>query len=135
MVPELSLRRFLVFLTRIPVFAMIVILSAGTLVAAEEKAAPAVDLKSFLVSTKGTYGWEPVQASGDGLSYDFFPDGRLHIQGKDGEASMWEGKWSVSGDKVTMTNSTKKTKKTVTAKVEGKELLLDGVRYRRYKAQ
>lgn len=94
-----------------------------------------MDLKKFLVSTKGTYGWEPVKEGGDGLSYDFFPDGRLHIQGKDGEATMWEGKWSVSGDKVTMSNTTKKTKKTVTAKVDGKELVLDGVKYRRYKAQ
>lgn len=101
----------------------------------KEAAASAVALKKFLHSTDGTYGWEPVKAGGDGLSYDFFPDGRLHIQGADGEATMWEGKWLLEGNNLTMTNSTKKTKKTVTATADGKELLLDNVRYRRYKPQ
>ena len=86
-------------------------------------------LKEFLLSTEGTYGWAPVE--GD-LSYDFFPDGRLHIQGKDGEATMWEGTWSLEGDQLTLTNKTNKTKKTVTAKRDGAELVLDGKHYRRY---
>ncbi|HEX8372316.1 MAG TPA: hypothetical protein VF585_06030 [Chthoniobacterales bacterium] len=87
-------------------------------------------LKEFLHSTEGTYGWAPVE--GD-LSYDFFPDGRLHIQGKDGEATMWEGTWSLEGDQLTLTNKTNKTTKTVTAKRDGAELVLDGKHYRRYK--
>jgi len=135
MFADLPFRRFLVCLTWMVASVAIMQLSVSAFAAADEKVSPAIDLKKYLVSTKGTYGWEPVKAEGDGLSYDFFPDGRLHIQGKDGEASMWEGKWSVSEDKVTMTNSAKKTKKTVTAKVDGKELLLDGVRYRRYKPE
>ena len=68
-----------------------------------------------------------------GLSYDFFPDGRLHIQGSEGEASMWEGKWELKGDQLTLINTTSKTKKTVSASISGNELLLDGKAYRRYR--
>lgn len=87
-------------------------------------------LKKFLLSTEGTYGWSPVKGT---ISYDFFPDGRLHIQGPDGEATMWQGKWSLKGDQLTLVNSDEKTTKTVTAKIDGDDLLLDEARYRRYK--
>jgi|GEM_PF-1288106 len=93
----------------------------------KEKAA---NLKKFLLSTKGTYGWNPVKGT---IRYDFFPDGRLHIQGPDGEATMWQGKWSLKGDQLTLVNIDEKTTKTVTAKMDGDELLLDDVCYRRYK--
>jgi hypothetical protein len=83
----LPFRRFLSGLTRAMVSMLMIHLSASAFAAAEEKTAPAVDLKGFLVSTKGTYGWEPVKAGGDGLSYDFFPDGGP--SGPDGEAA-WE---------------------------------------------
>ena len=89
-------------------------------------------LKKFLLSPEGTYGWAPVKGT---ITYDFFPDGRLHIQGPDGEATMWEGKWTLAEDQLTLVNSDKKTKKTVTAARDGKDLLLDGQRYRRYRAE
>ncbi|MEQ1862531.1 MAG: hypothetical protein ABMA13_21640 [Chthoniobacteraceae bacterium] len=89
-------------------------------------------LRRFLLSTKGTYGWSPVQGT---ISYDFFPDGRLHIEGPDGEATMWQGKWKLTGDKLTITNSDRKTTTTVTVKIDGADLLLDGKRYKRYRPQ
>jgi hypothetical protein len=100
---------------------------------ADDENAPAIT-KKFLHSTEGTYGWMPVQVK-RGISYDFFPDGRLHIQGPDGEATMWEGKWSLKGDQLTIINSDKKETKTYTAKIDGKFLLLDGRRYTRQKAE
>lgn len=89
-------------------------------------------LRRFLLSTKGTYGWNPVKGT---ISYDFFPDGRLHIQGPDGEATMWQGKWKLSGDQLTITNSDQNTTKTVAAKIDGADLLLDGKRYKRYRPE
>ncbi|NOQ34793.1 MAG: hypothetical protein GQ569_02745 [Methylococcaceae bacterium] len=84
----------------------------------------------FLHSVEGTYGWNPVE--GD-ISYDFFSDGRLHIQGADGEATMWEGKWTLLANQLTLVNTTLNTTKTVTATKEGNELLLDDKRYHRYR--
>lgn len=69
------------------------------------------------------------------FSMIFFPNGNLAIQGPDGEATMWEGKWSLKGDQLTLTNDSLKTKKTVTAKVEGTEILLGVDRYKRYKPE
>lgn len=88
------------------------------------------DLKKFLYSTKGTYGWQPVKGT---IMYDFFKDGRLSVQGPDGEATMWEGKWSLKGDQLTISYN-KKTS-TVTATIDGNDLLLDGQRYHRYKPE
>lgn len=105
--------------------ALFIALPAG--LAAEDGA-----LRKFLHSIEGTYGWSPVKGT---ISYDFFPDGRLHIQGPDGEATMWEGKWKLKGDQLTITNSDKKTTKTVAAKIDGKDLLLDGQRYKRYRPE
>lgn len=87
------------------------------------------DLRSFLHSTPGTYGWSPVEG---GISYDFFPEGRLHAQGSDGEASMWEGTWSLDGNELTMKIPALESNSTVTVEVSDGDLLLDGVRYRRY---
>jgi hypothetical protein len=98
----------------------------GVLADAEAK----VDLKKFLYSTKGTYGWQPVKGT---IMFDFFKDGRLAVQGPDGEATMWEGKWSLKDDKLTMSYD-KKTM-TVTAAIDGDDLLLDGKRYKRSKAE
>lgn len=97
-------------------------------------AGPAVTAK-FLHSTPGTYGWWTGTPSLKDPSYDFFPNGNLHIQGPDGEATMWEGKWSLKGDQLTLTNKPLKTSKTVTAAISGQDLLLNGVRYRRYKPE
>lgn len=90
------------------------------------------EIRKFLHSTDGTYGWEPEK--GD-LTYDFFKDGRVHIQGPDGEATMWEGKWTLKGDQLTIVNPEKKTKLTVTVTIEGDELLLDDVRYTRIQGE
>lgn len=87
------------------------------------------ELRQFLYSTPNTYGWQPVK--GD-ISYDFFKDGRLHVQGADGEASVWEGTWKLKGDQLTLKIPARKTNHTYTATREGKDLLLDGQRYRRY---
>lgn len=97
-------------------------------------AGPALTAK-FLHSTPGTYGWSTDAPNLQELNYDFFPNGNLHIQGPDGEATMWEGKWSLQGDKLTLTNKTLKKTKTVKAVIAGQDLLLDGVRYRRYKPE
>ncbi len=86
-------------------------------------------LRTFLSSTEGTYGWQPVK--GD-ISYDFFENGRLHVQGPDGEATMWEGTWKLKGDQLTIVVPDRKTNKTYTASIDGKDLLLDSARYKRY---
>lgn len=100
----------------------------------QETAAPAVALKKFLYSVAGTHGWEIAKRTGgDWMNYDFLPDGRLAMEGSDGEETMWEGRWWLEGNLLTMTNNERRTKKTVTAMADGRELLLDGVRYRRHK--
>jgi hypothetical protein len=87
------------------------------------------ELRQFLHSTPNTYGWQPVE--GD-ISYDFFEDGRLHVQGADGEATMWGGTWTLEGDQLTLKVPDLKTNKTFTVTMDGDDLLLDGDRYRRY---
>jgi hypothetical protein len=86
-------------------------------------------LRAFLHSSPGTYGWSPVEG---GISYDFFPDGRLHAQGEDGEATMWEGTWSLDGNSLNLKISALDSDATVSVEVEAGDLLLDGKRYRRY---
>lgn len=85
--------------------------------------------RQFLFSTPGTYGWQPVEG---GLSYDFFQDGRLHVQGDDGEATMWEGTWSLKGNVLTLKVPALKVNKSHQVSREGEFLLLDDVRYKRY---
>jgi len=87
------------------------------------------ELRQFLHSTPNTYGWQPVDGE---FSYDFFPDGRLHVQGSDGEASMWEGTWKLEGNRLTLKIPDLKVNTTFTAGADGDELLLDGQRYRRF---
>ncbi len=87
------------------------------------------ETRQFLYSTPNTYGWQPVK--GDN-SYDFFKDGRLHVQGKDGEATMWEGTWKLKGDQLTLKIPALKINRTYTVSMDGKILLLDSQRYRRY---
>ncbi len=86
-------------------------------------------LLEFLHSTEGSYGWQPFEGE---ISYDFFRDGRLHIQGEDGEATMWQGVWTLTGNQLTLVNSDLQTSKTVTAVKDGEDLLLNGQRYYRY---
>ena len=86
------------------------------------------ELRKFLLSTKGSYGWKPAKGT---ISYDFLADGRLAVQGSDGEATMWEGKWRLSGNTLTMTYNG--STKTVSAEIDDEDLLLDGKRYSRYR--
>ncbi len=99
----------------------------------EEKKGPSEsELKAFLISKEGTFGWV---TKSDSISLDFFQDGRLHIQGPDGEATMWEGKWSLQGDKLSMERPDMGKNITVTVKINGEELMLDQTVYTRYSPQ
>lgn len=86
-------------------------------------------LRAFLPSVAGTYGWE---TTADTISYDFFPDGRLHIQGPDGEATMWSGTWTLQGDQLTLKNTDEGTEKTVTVSRVGDNIKLGDMTYTRY---
>jgi hypothetical protein len=85
-------------------------------------------IRQFLYDPPGVYGWTPV---GGDKSYDFFKDGRLHVQGPDGEATMWGGTWKLKGDRLTLKVPDLKVNATYTVTIDGDDLLLDGQRYRR----
>lgn len=87
-------------------------------------------IRNFLHSTEGTYGWKSTQEE---FFYDFFKDGRLHIQGAEGESTMWEGKWSLKGNILTLENPDEDLIEDVTVKIEGANISLGGVAYERYK--
>lgn len=87
------------------------------------------ELKALVVSTPGTYGWE---TAGGKVSYDFFPTGKVHIQGPDGEATMWEGDWSIVDGKLTVKADSLPTE-TFTIDHQGDSLLLNGNVWNRYK--
>jgi hypothetical protein len=94
------------------------------------------DIKAFLYSKEGTFGWR-IDA-GTLILLDFFKDGRLSVQGPDGEATMWEGKWSLAGDQLTMECKgcgEMKAKETVTVKMDGEKLVLGDKTYSRNKPQ
>ena len=96
-------------------------------------AAPAVSedaIRAFLMSKEGTYGWK---TDADANTLDFFDDGRLPIQGPDGEATMWQGSWKLAGDQLTMTCADIKLNETVTVKIDGEKLILGSKTYTRYK--
>lgn len=84
----------------------------------------------FLKDPEGYYGW---QTTADKISFDFFDDGRLHIQGPDGEATMWEGKWELKGDQLTLQRADLNKTETVTVKIDGDKLVLGDKTYTRYK--
>ena len=87
-------------------------------------------IKSFLISKPQPYGWE---TKSNDISLDFVKDGRLQIQGPDGESTMWEGSWKVIGDKLTMRRPD--LEKTITVKIimNGEKLMLDSLVYTRSK--
>jgi len=89
-------------------------------------------LKEFLFDIADNYGW---QTTSDDKMLDFFKDGRLAIQGPDGEATMWEGKWSIDGNQITLECSDIKLNETVTAKIDGENLVLGTKIYTRYFAK
>lgn len=85
-------------------------------------------IRNFLYTAPGTFGWK---TKSENIMLDFFRDGRLHIQGPDGEMTLWSGKWSVSGDQVTMVRPDLKKTLKVTAKIEGKNIRLGDKLYTR----
>jgi hypothetical protein len=87
-------------------------------------------IRSFIVSKPNTYGWETKE---NDISLDFIKDGRIQIQGPDGESTMWEGKWSLKDDKLTMKRPDLEKTITVTVKIDGEFLVLDNLIYNRYK--
>ena len=89
---------------------------------------PEADLKAFLHSKEGTYGWK---TTADSITYDFFTDGRLHIQGPDGEATMWEGKWKLKGNQLTLISEERKLNETATIKMLNDTLFLGDKAYTR----
>ncbi|MDX2305319.1 MAG: hypothetical protein NW226_21090 [Microscillaceae bacterium] len=90
------------------------------------------DLKEFLFSVDGTYGWRSEQ---DENLYDFFKDGRWIIQGPEGEATMWQGKWTLEADQLSLECKdcgTLPAKQTLTVKKDGENLVLGDKTYTRY---
>lgn len=87
-------------------------------------------IRAFLTDIKDTYGWK---TDADQISLDFFPDGRLHIQGPDGEATMWTGSWKLSGSTLTMQRADLEKEISETVKIDGEKLILGGKTYIRYK--
>jgi hypothetical protein len=85
-------------------------------------------LRNFLYAAPGTYGWK---TKSDNKMLDFFRDGRLHIQGPDGEMTLWEGKWKLAGDQLTMVRPDLKKTITVPVRIEGKNLKLGDKNYTR----
>lgn len=88
------------------------------------------DIKNFLYDVEGQYGWK---TTSDSISFDFFKDGRLHIQGPDGEATMWEGSWTLKGDQLTMERIDIGKIETVRVKMDKEKLILGDKTYVRYK--
>lgn len=86
-------------------------------------------LRNFLYDTEGNYGW---QTTSDAISFSFLQDGRLHIQGPDGEATLWEGTWSLKGDQLTMDRKDLGKTETLTVKRDGEKLILGDKTYTRY---
>lgn len=93
-------------------------------------------MRRFLHSQEGTYGWDPINGvQAEDPNYDFFPDGRLHIQGPEGEATMWEGKWALEGDQLTLENTDEGTSGTYTIRTDGEFLYMNGRKFKRYKPE
>jgi len=70
------------------------------------------------------------------IMYGFMTDGRLHVQGPDGEATMWSGKWYINADGlniqyeyVSPIGEVKDINFTVVAKTTDQYLILDNSVY------
>lgn len=86
------------------------------------------ELKLFLFSREGTYGWE---TKSNNIAFDFFKDGRLHIQGPDGEATMWQGSWKLEQDQLILDRVDLNRSVTYKMAILGDTLLLDTTVYTR----
>jgi hypothetical protein len=111
---------------------LILFLLTAILIDCGSKKSSEADIKAFLVSTEGTFGWK---TSAEPIMLDFFPDGGLHIQGPDGEATMWTGKWSLKGSELTMQREDLGKEVTVGVKIDGENLILGDKTYTRVKPQ
>jgi len=84
----------------------------------------------FLVSESGTYGW---QTTAEPISLDFFPDGRLHIQGPDGEATMWQGSWKLKDGVIVLDRKDLGVEESFPVVIHGDSLQLGARVYTRYR--
>lgn len=89
-------------------------------------------IKNFLHSKTDTYGWE---TKANDISLDFFKDGRLHIQGPEGESTMWTGSWKLKDDELTMERPDLEQTVKVKVKIKGENLILNDIVYNRYRLQ
>ncbi len=85
-----------------------------------------VDLYSFI--TGADQGWTAVDFV---YFFTFMEDGRIHIQGADGEATMWGGTWTLDGDELTAVTDEFTT--TYILKADGEFLIIDGNKYKKDK--
>ena len=84
-----------------------------------------VDLYAFILSSEK--GWEAIDFV---YYFSFMEDGRIFGQGEDGEASMWEGTWTLDGDILTaVTLDFQEVSYTLQA--DGDYLLIDGYKYQK----
>ena len=110
---------------------MVVLADTGNLPPIDPPVVDDSTLRAFLLSEPGTYGW---QTASDKITLDFLPDGRLHIQGPDGEATMWEGKWKVEAHTLIMDRPDLGGKRTVNVVLDNDGSLLLGDKiYTRYR--
>lgn len=90
----------------------------------EENTAGDEEFVAFLI--KPAYGWKKADEE---YFLTFMEDGRLHVQGDDGEATMWEGKWSISNGSVTLEIPELDKNETLTIKTEDEILYLGETKY------
>ena len=84
-----------------------------------------VDLYSFIINDGK--GWDGIDIV---YYFSFMEDGRIFGQGDDGEASMWEGNWTLDGDILTVTSDGDLIA-TYQLEADGEYLLIDGYKYQK----
>ncbi len=83
-----------------------------------------INLTEFLLAPE--MGW---QKEGEEFFLTFMPDGSLHLQGAEGEASMAEGTWKLDGDKLTIVCEGMDINETKEIKEEHTSFLFGDVKY------
>jgi hypothetical protein len=82
-----------------------------------------VDLYSFILSSEK--GWDAIDFV---YYFSFMEDGRVFGQGDEGEASMWEGTWTLDGDILIVTTSDD-YEVSYQLQADGDFLFIDGYKY------